>query len=78
MKTKREQLEKSVRRMRDDFRKSIAREIEKNPRSTHQQIGKKFGISAARVSQIATEQGIRRPRGTGSPSSTRWKGAKSR
>jgi hypothetical protein len=51
------------RRQRDEFERSIAREIGERPGSSYREIGARFGLTAGRIAQLAVKLGVRRPRG---------------
>jgi hypothetical protein len=67
----RERLERLQSKQRDNYEKSIAREIESRPDLDYVQIGKRFGLSAARISHMAVKYGVRRKRGPKSSTESR-------
>jgi hypothetical protein len=52
-----------VKAFRAQFERQVAEEIQRSPRKSYKQIGIEFDLSVARVSQLAVEYGVRRPRG---------------
>jgi len=50
-------------RQRAEFESSIARMILERPDRNYSEIGKRFGLSVARVSQLAVKYKVQKPRG---------------
>jgi hypothetical protein len=59
-KTKLEQLQ---RQQRDEFEALIAKAIKTCPECLYSTIGKRFGLTAGRIAQIAVKYNVRRKRG---------------
>jgi hypothetical protein len=58
-----EELAKLQKKQRDEFRALIARMITERPDLLYAEIGEMYGLTAARIAQIAVEHDVRRPRG---------------
>ena len=54
---------KLQRQQRDEFEKLIAKAIRDCPECLYAEIGRKFGITAGRIAQIAVKQKVQRRRG---------------
>jgi hypothetical protein len=50
-------------KQRAEFERSVAREIHERPDRDYADIGRRFGLKASRVAQLAVKFGIRRKRG---------------
>jgi hypothetical protein len=58
-----DRLAKLQRQQRDEFEESIAKEIRERPERDYIEIGRGFGLSDARIAQIAVKRKVRRRRG---------------
>jgi hypothetical protein len=65
--TRKEELQALMELLKAEFRKMAAEYVRIHPELTLAEIGVVLGLDPADVSRYATEHGVKRPRGAGSP-----------